>query len=154
MLLWPMQTVVVRPVPQLNPEDVHRKKMRQHPPSRVRTFCFESVCASLSLVLSNRVAVDVAHGPYPSVILPSTTLDVQLVEARKTTSKKNVDVANAQVEVSSAAVGVLDECPRHGALTCDSASPSLTTNRSSMCVFVLTLKLRFRWITFFLAFRL
>jgi hypothetical protein len=65
-----------------------------------------------------------------------------------------VDVANAQFEVSSAAVGVHDDCPRHGVSTCDSASPSLTTNRSSMCVFVLTLKLRFRWITFFLAFRL
>jgi hypothetical protein len=106
-------------------------------------------CASPSLVLPNRVAVEVAYGSYPSIILPYTIIDVQLVEARKTTSKKNVDVANAQFEVSSAAVGVHDDCPRHGVSTCDSASPSLTTNRSSMCVFVLTLKFRFRWINFF-----
>ena len=100
-------------------------------------------CASPSLVLPNRVAVEVAYGSYPSIILPYTIIDVQLVEARKTTSKKNVDFANAQVEVSSVDAGVLDDCRRHGVLTCDSASPTLTTNRASMFILVLTLELRF-----------
>jgi hypothetical protein len=54
-----------------------------------------------------------------------------------------VDFANAQVEVSSVDAGVLDDCRRHGVLTCDSASPTLTTNRASMFILVLTLELRF-----------
>jgi hypothetical protein len=64
-----------------------------------------------------------------------------------------VDFANAQVEVSSVDAGVLDDCRRHGVLTCDSASPTLTTNRASMFILVLTLELRFWWINiFFFAF--